>query len=236
MLITAHRGAQNPAIENTLEAFFAALSLGADLIEFDVRKSKDGVLFVIHDSSIGKLKTYSSNFSDLKNEAEAKGFYLPTLEEVLTSLGGKIKLEVEIKEQGYENEILVKLLEHLKTKDFRIISFSHKSLKRIKKLNKNVELGLIVGTRGTELFKIIGIALNFLKDFNVLNLNYKIWQWGLMRFLQNKCEGIFLWTVDSGEIAEKIFLDKTIAGFSTNKAELIIGLRRKYESYQGRSV
>ena len=47
-LIIAHRGASAYAPENTLGAFKAAIEMGADMIEFDVRKTKDNVLVLNH--------------------------------------------------------------------------------------------------------------------------------------------------------------------------------------------
>ena len=52
--IIAHRGAWGTAApsapaENTLEAFEAAIALGADMIELDVRRTRDGHLIVFHD-------------------------------------------------------------------------------------------------------------------------------------------------------------------------------------------
>ena len=48
----AHRGASAQAPENTLAAVRAALSLGADLVELDVQRSRDGALVVMHDTTL----------------------------------------------------------------------------------------------------------------------------------------------------------------------------------------
>lgn len=50
--VIAHRGNRAFAPENTLPAFAEAVALGADAIEFDVQLSADGVLMVIHDSTL----------------------------------------------------------------------------------------------------------------------------------------------------------------------------------------
>ena len=49
MRIVAHRGASAEAAENTLAAFERAIELGADMIEFDVRRSVNGALLISHD-------------------------------------------------------------------------------------------------------------------------------------------------------------------------------------------
>ena len=52
--IYAHRGARGHAPENTLLAFSLAFDLGADAIEFDVQRSSDGELVVIHDDTVDR--------------------------------------------------------------------------------------------------------------------------------------------------------------------------------------
>jgi glycerophosphoryl diester phosphodiesterase len=75
--------------ENTLAAFLAAVALGVDGVELDVRRTFDGVLVVHHDPSVGALAIAESPRSALPD-------YVPTLVEALESLGG-IKVNVEIK-------------------------------------------------------------------------------------------------------------------------------------------
>ena len=52
--IAAHRGAL-PLLENTLPALLRAVEEGADLLEFDVRATADGVLVLHHDEHLGRL-------------------------------------------------------------------------------------------------------------------------------------------------------------------------------------
>jgi glycerophosphoryl diester phosphodiesterase len=49
MKVLAHRGISSSARENTAAAFAAAVELGVDGFETDVRRTKDGVLVLYHD-------------------------------------------------------------------------------------------------------------------------------------------------------------------------------------------
>jgi glycerophosphoryl diester phosphodiesterase len=51
-LVFAHRGGAALAPENTLEAFGRGLAVGADGLEMDLRLSRDGVVFVLHDATL----------------------------------------------------------------------------------------------------------------------------------------------------------------------------------------
>src|SRR5262245_63934187 len=53
--IICHRGAQEFALENTLEAYRATLELGGDGNEIDIRRTKDGVLVCFHDDMLDRL-------------------------------------------------------------------------------------------------------------------------------------------------------------------------------------
>jgi glycerophosphoryl diester phosphodiesterase len=45
----AHRGEPVGHRENTLPAFAAAVALGADMVEIDLRRTRDGAIVVLHD-------------------------------------------------------------------------------------------------------------------------------------------------------------------------------------------
>lgn len=54
-VVICHRGAQEFAHENTLEAFRATFELGGDGNEFDIRATKDGVLVCFHDDMLDRI-------------------------------------------------------------------------------------------------------------------------------------------------------------------------------------
>lgn len=54
-MVIIHRGASDFAPENTLEAYAAAMDRGADGCEIDIRRSRDGVLYLHHDDELGRV-------------------------------------------------------------------------------------------------------------------------------------------------------------------------------------
>jgi len=104
MLIIGHRGAAGLAPENTIAAFKEGVAAGADMLEFDVQLTRDGIPVVIHDSTL--LRTHKKRtivrWSSHKslNEATAHGHKIATLEEVLDLFFGKILLNLEVKSRG----------------------------------------------------------------------------------------------------------------------------------------
>lgn len=111
--IIAHKGASGTAPENTLAAFQRALDLGVDMIELDVRNTKDESIVVIHDETLDRTTNGSGLVHDFTLE-EIKQFdagswfdpiyrdeQVPTLKEVLDLVDGRCKILVEIKHQDH---------------------------------------------------------------------------------------------------------------------------------------
>jgi glycerophosphoryl diester phosphodiesterase len=101
--VIAHRGSHGPsAPENTLAAFEAALTLGAEMIELDVRRTADGALVVFHDPIIRRAALDTITHAEL---CALSGLAVPQLPEVLDWARGRIAVDVELKEDGYVPEV-----------------------------------------------------------------------------------------------------------------------------------
>lgn len=71
-MVVAHRGASGHAPENTLLAFQKAIDMGADCIETDIRRTKDGIIVLFHDEKINGKKVNEITFEELRAEASKK--------------------------------------------------------------------------------------------------------------------------------------------------------------------
>src|SRR5215831_14059930 len=143
-LVVAHRGDQTRAHENTLDAFEAAVACGADMIEFDVRQTSDGWMVVHHDDCIGDRPLSDIVLSEAADAASKLGYRLPLFRDVLRTLGGRIRLDVELKEAGYEELVLHDVLRYCRPGEVCITSFLPEAIARIRTLNRDVHVGLLV--------------------------------------------------------------------------------------------
>lgn len=103
----AHRGARAHAPENTLAAFTLAFELGAEGIECDVQRSRDGRLVIIHDATVdrttdGTGAVAEQRFEELRALNAGVRFHrrqmIPTLDETLDLVarrGGELNLEIK---------------------------------------------------------------------------------------------------------------------------------------------
>ncbi|MCA9058310.1 MAG: acetylxylan esterase [Planctomycetaceae bacterium] len=112
--IIAHRGASTERPECTLSAIQRAIETGATAVEMDVRTSRDGLLFILHDATLDRTTngTGAANLLTLAElqqldagssfDPEFAGERIPSLAEVAGACRGKIDLLLDLKEQGDE--------------------------------------------------------------------------------------------------------------------------------------
>ncbi len=110
VLVVSHRADWRNAPENSLQAIKNCIEMGVDMIEIDLKKTKDGHLILMHDKKIDRTTTGKGLPQDytleelrkfrLKNGAGHKTAHLiPTLEEVMNLCKGKILVNVD---KGYD--------------------------------------------------------------------------------------------------------------------------------------
>ena len=116
--IVGHRGCRIVDQNNTLEAFEKALAVGAEMVEMDLRKTRDDVLVVFHDRDIKGVRIRGNLYEDMAALANESGLVLPVLEEVLEKLENRAQIIVELKESGYEEKAMVTLLKHFQPDQF----------------------------------------------------------------------------------------------------------------------
>lgn len=94
----AHRGGAREFPENTLEAFVAAVALGADMVEMDARLAADGVPVVLHDPTLDRTTTASGPVSARRSD-ELAGLGVPSLPEAVKACA-PLPVTIELKEGG----------------------------------------------------------------------------------------------------------------------------------------
>ncbi len=159
-LIVAHRGlTQGGPRENTLKAFERAIERGVDMIEFDVRRTRDGVLVVNHGPRLGGRLLSSLDYDELK--LWKYGRHVPKLEEVLGLAAGRVMVYVDVYVGGYEEDILALVRHYFSPNQFVMASFEDGIVKRLKQLAPEVCVGLGVGD--THHYQLLTIPMS---DFN----------------------------------------------------------------------
>jgi glycerophosphoryl diester phosphodiesterase len=235
-IIIAHRGASAFARENTIESFQKAIELGADMIEFDVRRTKDHVLIAHHDAFMEGKSVRDLVYKEMFKMARDQGFSLAALEEVLQCTRGKIKLDIELKEEGYEKEVVDLLSRYFQKDQFVVTSFHDSCIKRVKENDPEIKAGLILGiwkpgnlifTRLSEFFPIRRCKK---ARADMLVPNWELLKFGFLERVKRKNIPVFVWTVNDEEMIRRLVQDERVAGLITDRPDLAISLRQKIDS------
>jgi len=163
--IFAHRGFSGKFPENSMRAFREAVAVGADAVEFDVQRTRDGELVVIHDERLdystnaqGWVK--DSSWSELQqirlHSRSGTTVYedrIPHLDEVLGFLAQHtLLINIELKNAqvpylGIEEQVLQAMARHGVSARTIISSFDHPSILRVKEIDATVTTGIILAGR-----------------------------------------------------------------------------------------
>jgi glycerophosphoryl diester phosphodiesterase len=160
-LVLGHRGARAYAPMNTLPAFELAVQQGADGIELDVHRSKDGYPVIVHDFTVdettdGRGQVTEMTLAELKAlDAGAwfgeafRGTRIPTLDEVFEAVGKKVRvINVEIKfasdkTDGVEQVVADCITRHNMQTRVIISSFNPITLHRFRSIMPDVPIGFL---------------------------------------------------------------------------------------------
>lgn len=160
--VVAHRGTPATRPENTLASFEEAVRLGARIVEFDVRLTRDGVPVVIHDATVDRTTDGTGGVDELASDEvrsldAGDGERIPTLSEVLAAMDGRAAVAIEIKnlpgEPGYDphaEPIVVGVHEALATTGFDgpvlVLSFNPSSIAASRGIDPGVPTGFLTTT------------------------------------------------------------------------------------------
>jgi glycerophosphoryl diester phosphodiesterase len=144
VLVAAHRATHNTYPENSLKAIEESIKLGVDIIEIDVKVSKDGVPFLMHDHTMDRTTTGKGD-PELLTWEELQQFFIvdkgrkttlkiPSLKEALELAYGKILVDLDLKTDRVE--AIVDVVNKTDTKDIVFFFDSdYNVLSRIHRLN-----------------------------------------------------------------------------------------------------
>jgi glycerophosphoryl diester phosphodiesterase len=222
-LVIAHRGASAVARENTLEAFERAIAMGADAIEFDVRRTADGVIVVHHDAGIAGTDTViaQATLEEVRQAALSHGYRVPTLDETLRACARRIALDIELKEGGYERDISQAVREYYDLSGVVFKSFDDVSVARLKEAEPTAIVGLLIGQNRRMIWRDFfpGRRLRRCRaDF--VSPHWRLVRFGFVRRMRRMRMPVLVWTVDDALLAG-ILLKKGVAGIITNVPDRI---------------
>jgi len=218
MLKIGHRGAKAYAPENTIVSFEKALELGVDMIELDVRITKDKYPVVIHDNQLTRLsrkfrRVSGLTLAEIRKIRVKKTEKVPTLAEALEALDGRAGLNIDLKARG-SAQIVVQTLRDYKV-DFDNIMISSNypaELRIVEQLEPQITTALIFRSgNAINIWLVLDfLAILFLPitkyyivwvvhhaHADYLNINYRLLDKAKVDLLKRHGIKICAWTANS---------------------------------------
>lgn len=231
-MIIGHRGARGLVEhENTIASFEKAVSLGVEMIEFDLRRTGDGQIVCFHDPEIQGQALAQMSYEELLALTREQGYEAPLLADILQHFQGRVRFDIELKETGYEVLVLEETLRHVSRADFVMKSFYDCTVLAIKRADASVQAGLLVGVDGPrfskervqELFPGLRAA-RCRADF--VSPHQQLVRLGFVKRMHALGLPVYVWTVNEPAVMERL-MGLGADAIITDRPDLAMALRKR---------
>ena len=224
-IVYAHRGASEYAPENTLMSFYLGVHMGANGIETDVQRTKDGVLVLFHDDTIDRVTDGKGNVCDytleqlkqftvMKNGRKDK---IITLEEFLVRFGWMdLTFAIELKAKGVAKDTVDLIKKYNVQEKVIITSFDYGNLLDCTKYAPEIRTGYLI-------FDVNEKVLEEIKTLSLYELcpkaeyidNNFVCEWN------KKGYNVRAWGISNEDIMKKAY-DDGVGGMTVNFPDKLI--------------
>jgi len=240
--ITAHRGDCSAAPENTLAAFELAIENGADIIELDVRQTKDGEIVVMHDESLKRVcgvnkKVGKLTYEELMKYSPGKKYRgpneelyreekIPTLQEVIDLVGDRAKLNIELKPAKTDKNLSQRVAEIIGENDYYdncfVASLTYGAIRRVKLSDPEIQTVYVMAVAMGDFYD-----LEYADGFSI---KYRYINNEIIKQSHKRGKEVYAWTVDDKQILESMMLMNVDSIITNNPAKMRTSM---YENYYG---
>ncbi len=219
-LVIAHRGDSSRALENSTEAVRLALSLPADMIEIDIRKSRDNVLYLMHDKDTGRTADQNVDIEQSTSDEIARirlknGEPVPVLMDILKLVSGKVGLNIEIKSDGAGGLCAGHLLGAGYRGHVLISSFKEREVIDTRRVMPSLLTSEIFDS-----FALKDVSGYKAKGYNVISLKKKTVSEELIGAFHERKIKVYVWTVDDEDEMKK-FITWDVDGIYSNRPDVL---------------
>ncbi len=226
-LISAHRGGLALPGVSAAERYRRAIELGVDFVEFDVRRTVDGVTVIYHDD-----RTLSGRaVKDLTHRelADELGPEALTFDQLLDVTAGRVGLHLDLKEAGYEAEIVRMVLDRSPLDRF-VITSGDTVIRTIKEQFPQVRAGLSIGedVNGLAPWLKVGVRLSELfprgrlerSHADFLAVHQQLADLTVLRYCERQGVPAWVWTVDDESGIARFLADRRVTTLITGRPDI----------------
>jgi glycerophosphoryl diester phosphodiesterase len=231
-LISAHRG--GTAVEGVpaAERYRRAIELGVDFVEFDVRRTRDGVTVIFHDDRTASGREVRG--LSHRELAEELGAEAMTLDELFDVAAGRVGLHLDLKETGYEAEIVRAALDRSPI-DRLVITSGDAAIRVIKEQFPHVRAGLSIGEEINHLAPWTKLRVRMSELFprgrlerchaDFVAVHQQLAGLTVLSYCESQGIDAWVWTVDDEPGIARFLGDPRVTTLITNRPDIAMRLR-----------
>ena len=224
-----HRGDTSIFLENTIEAFQSAISLGYQYLETDLRETSDGKIITFHDPNLKRITganiTISeTKFSDIRMRRLPSREIIPTIDELLEEFPDSF-FNMDLKVNQIEEKVLKKINSHNALERVCLGSFNSKVIKKINSLEPKILTSMGISQvimykffQKNNLSKLIQIPTHW-KGIKVITKKF-------IDRLHNDGLKVHVWTINK-ETEMQSLIDLGVDGIMTDNASGLIKVMKQ---------
>ena len=224
-----HRGDTSIFLENTIEAFQSAVSLGYQYLETDLRETSDGKIITFHDPNLKRITganiTISeTKFSDIRMRRLPSREIIPTIDELLEEFPDSF-FNMDLKVNQIEEKVLKKINSHNALERVCLGSFNSKTIKKINSLEPKILTSMGISQV---------IMYKFFQKKNISKLIQIPTRWNGIKVITKKFidrlhnDGlkVHVWTINK-ETEMQSLIDLGVDGIMTDNASGLIKVMKQ---------
>ena len=226
--VTAHRGASRAAPENSLAAIRKAADAAADFAEIDVQETADGAVVVLHDADLMRVAGLNRNIWDVTYaeiaDLDAGSWFapdfkderIPTLAQAIQAADDRIKLNIELKFNGHDQDLVRRVLDVVRQQNFQarcvITSLTLEGALEARQLDPQMPVGYIV-------FRALGDVTRLDVDF--FSISADAVDHSLVTSIHEAGKQLHVWTVNDPRQMSAM-IDLGVDNIITDEPELLV--------------
>ena len=221
--VIAHRGASAVRRENTVEAFVEAHRLGADMVELDVRRTRDDVLVIHHDASV------PGGGPIVELARDALPVWVPTLDQAIDACAGMV-VNIEVKSSPLDPDwdedrwVARRVAERVGEQGWRdrvlVSSFDLVSVDRVRAADDAIPTALLT-LPGFDTREAAATAWDH--GHRVLHPHDLSVTPELVEHLHARGMAVNVWTVDD-PVRMSVLVEMGVDGICTNVPDVLVGV------------
>lgn len=231
-LIDAHRGECGVQGLPVAERYMRAIELGVDFVEIDIRRIADGTFVNYHDDSTPAGRAVRDlTYWELKAEL---GTELATVDELVEIIDGKAGLHVDVKEDGYEADVVRKIQSSFRRSEVAFTS-GDAPIRAVKDQFPNVRTGLSLGDDLNGLAPWLKVRVRLSELFpgarlrqsraDFIAVHKDVARARVLSYCAKAHVAAWVWTVDDESEIARFMRDPRVAVLITNRPDVAMTFR-----------